>query len=104
MTDYTAKNVILKDANGGYLIPYTEKLERDLSDITSAGSQAILNNVHTDGNVVQAWSSSIVPTANKTLVSYYVSSELKFYLNTTGVNTSTAPSSDTTNWMEVSLG
>ena len=41
MTDYTARKILLKNASGDYLIPYTDKMEKDLSDIASAGKTTI---------------------------------------------------------------
>ena len=38
MTDYTAKRIILKNAGGEYLIPYTDGANTDLSNLTTTGS------------------------------------------------------------------
>ena len=104
MTDYTAKRVLLKNADGEYLVPFTDKMERDLSDVSSAGVQAILDKVHTDGMVLQYWSADLTPTANKTVVVYQTGAAASFYLNKTGVNTSTSPGQDTTNWEMIPMG
>ena len=104
MTDYTAKRVLLKNADGEYLVPFTDKLERDLSDVSAAGTQAILNKVHGDGAVLQYWTEDLTPTAYQTVVIYKTGTTAYFYVNKTGVNTSTPPSSDTTNWEQLAMG
>ena len=81
MTEYTARRILLKNADGEYLVPYTDKLERDLSDVSAEGTQAILNKVHADGAVLQYWSSSLTPTAYQTVVVYKTGSTAYFYVN-----------------------
>ena len=45
MTDYTATKVILKNSSGGYLIPYTDKAAKDLSDLSQTGENKLNYNV-----------------------------------------------------------
>lgn len=104
MTDYTARRILLKNAGGEYLVPYTDKLERDLSDVSAEGTQAILSKVHTDGAVVQYWSANLTPTAYQTVVIHKTGSAAYFFVNKTGTNTATPPSSDTTNWEQIPTG
>ena len=104
MTEYTAKRILLKNAGGEYLVPYTDKLERDLSDMSSEGAAALLAKVHTDGAVLQYWSANMTPTAGKTIALYESGGNLGFYMNTTGTNTTTAPDQDMTNWTLLPIG
>ena len=103
MTDYTARRILLKNADGEHLIPYTDKLERDLSDMSVEGAQAILNKIHADGAVLQYWSASLTPTAYQTVVTYKTGTTAYFYVNKTGVNTDAPPNQDSTNWEMISF-
>lgn len=92
MTDYTARNVLLKDSSGNYLIPYTEKADLSLGNLNSAGKAYV---------AIKGYNSSATYSLNEVVMTV-VSGSVKFYRSLADNNT--ASLSDTTKWSEVSFG
>lgn len=92
MTDYTARNVLLKDSSGNYLIPYTEKADLSLGNLNSAGKAYV---------AIKGYDSTATYSLNEVVMTV-VSGSVLFYRSL--VNNNTSSLSDTTKWSEVSFG
>lgn len=92
MTDYTARNVLLKDSSGNYLIPYTEKADLSLGNLNSAGKAYV---------AIKGYDSTATYSLNEVVMTV-VSGSVLFYRSL--VDNNTASLSDTTKWSEVSFG
>lgn len=92
MTDYTARNVLLKDANGNYLIPYTEKADLSLSNLNASGKAYV---------AIKGYDSTATYSLNEVVMTI-VSGSVLFYKSL--VNNNTSALSDTTKWEAVSFG
>lgn len=92
MADYTARNVLLKDSNGNYLIPYTEKADLSLGNLNSAGKAYV---------AIKGYNSSVAYSLNEVVMTV-VSDSVLLYRSL--VDNNTASLSDTTKWEKVELG
>lgn len=92
MTDYTARNVLLKDSSGNYLIPYTEKADLSLGNLNSAGKAYV---------AIKGYDSTATYSLNEVVMTV-VSGSVLFYRSL--VDNNTASLSDTTKWIELDFG